>query len=452
MTERHTEDDPQSPEGLRPSWSRSPRPVARRIVQPLQAFLETETSSAVLLLSATLIALAWANAPSGDSYATFWGTELTIGLGRWSLSHDLRGWVSEGLMTMFFLLVGLELKRELLTGELRERRAALLPIVAAVGGMVVSAAVYLAFTAGTDAASGFGAAMPTDVVFALAVLAIARGLPPGLKALLLALAIVDDLGSILVVAVTYPETIDLVPLVVAIALLAAYGALWRIQVRSVVVYVVIGVAAWVAVSEAGVSPTIVGAALGLLTPAVAFQRPRAVSEEAHRVANRTVDEPTPPDADAAAWLSLGSLAREAVSPLARAEAFLLPWVSFVVVPLFALAYAGIEVSRGTVADALNTRLGVGLLASRLVGKPLGIVLAVAIALALGAALPEGVGRRHLIGMAVAAGIPFTVSLYIEQFSLPAALHETATVAILLAAIACGVAGFLILRVAGRREG
>src|SRR5262245_56551679 len=176
MTDRHTDDASPAPDGVRPTWSRSRRPVARRVVQPLQAFLETETSSAVLLLAATLVALAWANAPFGESYATVWGIDLTIRLGRWSLSHDLRGWVSDGLMTLFFLLVGLEIKRELLTGELRERGAAMLPVAAAIGGMIVPAAIFLAFTVGTDAAGGFGIAMPTDVAFALAVLALARRL------------------------------------------------------------------------------------------------------------------------------------------------------------------------------------------------------------------------------------------------------------------------------------
>jgi NhaA family Na+:H+ antiporter len=448
MTERHTEDASPSPDDLRPTWSRSARPVARRVVRPLQAFLETETSSAILLLVAAIAALVWANA-FGDTYARLWGTNLTIRLGRWTLSNDLRGWVGDGLMTLFFLLVGLEIKRELLTGELREGRAALLPIAAAAGGMLVPALVYLAFTAGTNAASGFGVAMPTDVVFALAVLALARNLPPGLRVLVLGLAIVDDLGSIVVVAVTYPQSVEVFPLLVAVALLALYGGLWRIHVRSVAIYVLLGVAAWVAVSQAGVSPTIAGVAVGLLTPAVAFQRPRAVSEQARRVADRTVDDPKPPDADAPSWLSLAELAREAVSPLARTEAFLLPWVSFVVVPLFALANAGIELSRGTIAEAATSRLGLGILASRLLGKPVGIALAVALAVALGAALPTGVRPRHLLGMAAAAGVPFTVSLYIARFSLPAGLVETATVAILLAAAACGLLGFAVLRGSGR---
>ena len=436
---------------IRAPWSRSDRVVPRRIVQPLQAFLEIEISSAVLLVVATATALLWANA-LGDTYSTFWGTRLSIHVGSWEVSNDLRGWVSDGLMTLFFVLVGLEIKRELLTGELRHRRAALLPVAAAAAGMLLPAAIFLAFTSGTPAASGFGVAMPTDVVFALAVLALGGALPPGLKALLLALAIVDDLGSIVVVALTHPERVDILPLLLAVGVLVAYGALWRINVRSVVVYVALGVAAWLAVSQAGISPTIAGVAVGLLTPAAAFQRPGSVSEEAHRVANQTLDDPSPPDADAAQWLYLGRLSREAVSPLARAEAFLLPWVSFVVVPLFALASAGIKVSMRTAADAVTTRLGLGILTSRLIGKPVGIMLAVLVALAFGAVLPSGVRMPHVIGMSVAAGIPFTVSLYIAQLALPARDLDTATVAILVAAGACGLAAVAILRTVRGRGG
>jgi NhaA family Na+:H+ antiporter len=445
MTDRSPDDAQMPPSGVRPSWSRSRRPIARRVVQPLQAFLEAETSSAILLLGATIVALLWANSPFGGSYERFWSTNLMIGVGDWAISYDLRGWVSNGLMTLFFLVVGLEIKRELLTGELRERRAAFLPVAAAVGGMVVPAAMYVAFTSGSDAASGFGMAMPTDVVFALSVLTLARRLPAGLKALLLALAIVDDLGSIVVVAFADRDAVNLAPLAIAVALLTTYGLLWRINVRAVVVYVALGVAAWVALGQAGVSPTLAGVALGFLTPAVAFQRPQTVSGEAHRVADQTVDDPDPPDADAAHWLYLGRLSREAVSPLARAEAFFLPWASYVVVPLFALAFAGIDLSMDALAEATNSRLGLGIVVSRLVGKPVGVALAVALALWLGAALPTGVRRWHVIGLGAVAGIPFTVSLYIAQISLPTRLIETATVAIVLAAVVSGILGYLILR-------
>ena len=184
MTDIPGRDDAPEPDGVvRPSWSRSERPIARRVVQPLQAFLETETSSAFLLLSATVLALVWANSPLGDGYERLWSTELGVGLGRWEIAMDLADWVAQGLMSLFFLVVGLEIKRELLAGELRDRRVAALPVAAALGGIVVPVAIYLAFTAGTDGAAGFGIAMPTDIVFALGVVALAGSVAPAAKPL-----------------------------------------------------------------------------------------------------------------------------------------------------------------------------------------------------------------------------------------------------------------------------
>ena len=449
-TERH--DDPGPPDGLRPTWSRSGRRFPRKVVQPLQSFLQTETSSAVLVLAAAVIALVWSNLP-GDSYERVWGTELTIRLGTRALTGDLRSWVSDGLMTLFFLVVGLEIKRELVTGELRQRARASVPVIAALGGMLVPAVVYLAITWGSPAAHGFGIAMPTDIVFVLAVLSLARTASPGLKALLLALAIVDDLGSIVVVAAFYSEDIQAAALVSALAIFVAYALFWRIGVRAVVVYVALGVGAWVALNASGVSPTIAGVVIAFLTPAVAFQRPRHVSIEAHRVADLTVDEPDPPDADAAQWLDLARLSRETVSPLARAEALLLPWSSYVVVPIFALANAGVRLSGHAIAEAATGRLGLGILASRIVGKPLGITIAVLLALRWGLGrLPVGVDRGHVVVVGVVAGIPFTVSLFVAELALPPRLVEPATVAIMLAAVATGLLGFVLLRrIGGRAE-
>jgi NhaA family Na+:H+ antiporter len=397
-----------------------------------------------VLLAATAVALLWANSSSGGSYDRFWATRIALDVGGWTISHTLRGWVAEGLMTLFFLVVGLEIKRELLTGELRDRRSAVLPLVASVGGMVVPAATYVAFTAGTEAATGFGIAMPTDVVFALAVLTLARGTPSGVKALLLALAIVDDLGSIVVVALVYSGGVVWPPLILAAIAFTVYGVLWRIHVRAVILYVGLGLVGWAALGEAGVSPTITGVVIAFLTPAVAFQRPAAVSEEAHRVADETVDDPEPPDADAASWLSLGQLSREAVSPLARAETLLLPWTSYVVVPMFALAFAGIDLSAHALGAAAASRVGLAIFLARVVGKPLGIAIGAGSALWLGAKLPAGVGRRHLVGIGCAAGIPFTVALYVAEISLPAGLLPSGITAILVSASVAGMLGIAVL--------
>jgi Na+:H+ antiporter, NhaA family len=243
----------------------------------------------------------------------------------WSLAEDLQHWVNDALMALFFLVVGLEIKRELTTGELREPTAAALPAIAALGGMLVPALLYLAINRSGEPARGWGIPMATDIAFALGVLAlVGRGLPTALKSFLLALAIVDDIGAILVIAVFYSGSISLWPLLVAGGLLVFILVLQRLQVRWTAVYVLLGVGVWLATFKSGVHATIAGVALGLATPAVPFQRPQAVSLEAHRVADNTIDNPEPPDADAHHWLHLVDLTREAVSPLARLEHLLHP--------------------------------------------------------------------------------------------------------------------------------
>jgi NhaA family Na+:H+ antiporter len=406
-------------------------------------------------LAAAAAAQLWANAPWGDTYERLWSTHLTIGLGSFSVSDDLQGWVNDGLMALFFLVVGLEVKREFLTGELRDRRAAVLPVAAAVGGMVIPALVYLAITAGSEASRGWGVAMPTDIAFALGVLVLAAPrAPAGLRVFVLALAIVDDLGTIVVVALFYSHGVQWDALLVGAAILVVLIGLQRIHVRASLVYVLLGVGVWLAFREAGISPTLAGVTLGLLTPAVPFQRPSAVSEEAHRVADETVDDPFPPDADAAQWLYLASLSREAVSPLARVESVLHPWTSFVVVPLFALANAGIVLSGDVLGAAVTSREVGGIVAARVLGKLVGITLACWLAVRLGVArLPVGASWRHVVGIGAAAGVPFTVSLFIAELAFARSdLLEAAKVGIMAAGVLAGVVGFMLLRTAERRSG
>jgi NhaA family Na+:H+ antiporter len=417
-------DQQSAPNGnLRVPWSRSERPVPRAIVRPLQSFLETEIASGVLLLTAAAVAQLWANAP-GDTYERVWSTHLTI-----------------------FLVVGLEIKREFLTGELRDRRAAVLPVFAAIGGMVVPALIYLAITAGSEGSRGWGVVMPTDIAFALGVLVLAAPrAPTGLRVFVLALAIVDDLGSIVVVALFYSQGVEWAALFVGAAILVAFIGLQRIHVRASLVYVVLGVGVWLAFHEAGISPTLAGVTLGLLTPAVPFQRPSAVSEEAHRVADETVDDPFPPDADAAQWLYLAQLSREAVSPLARVESVLHPWTSFVVVPLFALANAGIVLSGDVLGTAVTSREVAGIVAARVLGKLIGITAACWLAVRVGARLPAGASWRHVVGVAAAAGVPFTVSLFIAELAFTRSdLLEAAKVGIMAAGVLAGLVGFALLR-------
>jgi NhaA family Na+:H+ antiporter len=313
--------------------------------------------------------------------------------------------------------------------------------------MAVPALIYLAIAHSGSHARGWGVPMATDLAFALGVLAlVGKGLPPGLKVFLLAVAIVDDLGTIVVIALLSSGGIEISALAVAAGAFAAIALMQRAHVRWTVVYVTFGIAVWAATREAGISPTIAGAALGLITPAVPFQRPKAVSEEAHRIADLTSDDPIPPDADWPHWLRLASLSREAVSPIGRLEPLLHPWTSFLIVPLFALANAGLRVSPSSVGTALTSRIGLGILAGRLLGKPLGIVGAAWLASRMRVArLPAGIHWGHVVGVGALAGIPFTVSLLAAELAFPGPGDLlVAKVAILAAAVAGGVLGAIVL--------
>ena len=434
-------------EGLRIPWSRSERPIPRRVVRPLQAFVAAETSSGIVLILAACVALLWANGPWSQTYERAWSTLVTVGVGGWRISEPVRGWVDEGLMAVFFLVVSLEIKRELVTGELRHPRVAILPVVAAIGGMALPAVIYLAFNAGGEGARGWGAAMPTDIAFALGVVALAgRRVPVSLKTFILALAIVDDLGSIVVVALFYSGNLDWAAIGLSGLVCAGVIALQRIHVRSGAAYGLLGLTMWLLLHDSGVSPTLAGVALGLVTPAVAFQRPSAVSAEAHRVADQTTDDPEPPDVDAAQWLSLAELSREAVSPLVRLESALHPWTSLLVLPLFALANAGISLGGDAIAEAAASPVAVGMVVARLVGKTVGITVVTYVAVRFASArMPAGLTWRHILGGAAAAGIPFTVSIFIAGIALPSSLVDVATTAILAAAVLSGALAFAILR-------
>ncbi len=438
--------------GVRPSFSRSDRPLARRVAKPLQSFLDAEASSGLLLLSATVVALVWANSPWRASYEDFWHTTVSFRFGGWGITEDLRHWVNDALMSFFFLVVGLEIKREMLTGELRTLQAAALPVVAALGGMIVPAAIYLAVNAGGAGSHGWGIPMATDIAFALGVLTVAaRSASPGLKPFLLSLAIVDDIAAILIIAVFYSSGIEWQALGVAAVVVLAIVALQRLNVRAAPPYVLLGVVLWAAFFRSGVHPTIAGVILGLLTPAQAFQRPRAVSQEAHRVADETTDDPDPPDADAAQWLYLQWLAREAVSPLARVETILHPWTTGVVIPLFALANAGVELSSSAVDAASSSAVAIGIVLGLVVGKPVGVVAASWIGVRTRiAVLPTGVTFADVLGVGIVAGIGFTISLFVAELAFTDAALEIAKIAILVASVVAGVAGFVALRVVERR--
>jgi NhaA family Na+:H+ antiporter len=443
-----------SERGLRLPWSLSDRFLPRTVLRPLQEFMASQTAGATVMLATAGIALLWANSPFRHSYATLWTTPASVRVGRWVIGEDLRGWVDEGLMTLFFLLAGLEIKREMVVGELADLRRALAPVVAAVVGMIVPALLFLGLVHSRVAGRGWGAAMPTDIALTLGVLALAGLTSSALRPFLLTLAIADDILTIVVIAVFYTDDLHGVWVLAAIACAGVVLSLNRGHVRATSVFVALGVTMWLCLRAAGVSPTLAGVAMGLLAPAVPFQRPRPVSAEARRIADETVDEPSPPDVDAPHWRRLAALSREAVSPLARIEHRLLPWVSYVVLPLFALANAGVTLTDGAAINAARSPVAWGIVVSRLVGKVAGIVGASVLVAKLGLArLPDGVGIRDLLGGALAASMAFTVSLFVAEIAYPATGMEidAAKLGVLFSLVIGGTLGWVVLRRSARRS-
>lgn len=439
---------------IRRPWSRSERTVPRRVVRPLREFARWEASGGLVMLAATIVALAWANADS-ESYERLFTTGLDVAFGGTAIGMDLRHVINDGLMTLFFLLIGLEVKRELSVGELSTRRAAALPLFAALGGLVVPALVYLAIAAGAGgaAADGWGIPIATDTAFALGVLALlARRAPPALTALLLGVAVIDDLGAMAVMTLFYSDGPDPLWLAAAAASIAAMPVMARAHVRMLLPYIVAGGVAWACALAAGMHPTIVGVVVGLLTPARPFQPRIGVAREAGAVAAEILGGSERREADAKPWRRLAHLTREAISPLNRIEHALLPWTSMVVVPVFALANAGIVLDGASLQAAADSRVTLGIVAGLVVGKPLGLVLGAALAVRLGLSRrPPGVGWVHLAGLGGIAGIGFTISLFVTSLAFDdPALLAAAKVGIMAGSIVAALAGGGVLLAAHLR--
>lgn len=435
---------------VRPPWSRTDRSVPRRVVRPIREFMELEVAGGSVLLAASVVALLWANLATA-SYTGFWSTELTITVGDWSITEDLLHVVNDGLMTLFFLVIGLEVKRELVLGELSSRTAALLPVFAAVGGLVAPAVIFLALTAGSGTGGGWGIPIATDVAFALAALAaLGRRVPSSLMAFLLGVAVVDDIAAILVVAFFYSEGLTPAWLVAAGLGLAAMWAAGRLGIRHLGVYLVLGLVVWIAVFESGVHATIAGVAIALLTPVRAFQDPEVVRREARLTAARTHDHPGLPDGDAHEWRRLAWLSREAVSPLSRLEHGLHPWSSFVVLPVFALANAGIVLDASSLEAATETPVALAVAAALVLGKGIGLIAGTALAVRLGLSrLPESVRWAHVLGVGLLAGIGFTVSLFITELAYTDGnLVDAAKLGVLTGSVVAAALGVLVLRGVG----
>lgn len=412
-----------------------------------------EAAGGAALLLATVVALVWANVDTAG-YEAFWKTPITLGVDGNILDTYLAAVVNDGLMALFFLLIGLEVKRELAVGELSTPKAAAVPFAAALGGMLLPAAIYLAFNLGGPAQDGWGIPMATDVAFALAVLAALRSrVPPSLWAFLLGVAVIDDIGAIIVIAVAYSSGVSGAWLAAAVVALAAFWLLTRLHVQARVPYIALGVLAWAFTAASGVHATIAGVAVGLLMPAVPLQRPAAVSAEAHRVADETSDNPASPDSESESWMHLAELSRQAVSPLTRTVHALHPWSSFVILPIFALANAGIVFGAGALSadGALTAALGVavGLLVGKAIGIPLGAWIVVRMGLGT---IPRGARWVQMVGIGLVAGIGFTVSLFITDLAFDdPSVADAARIGVLAGSVVAAIAGALLLWTSGRRR-
>jgi NhaA family Na+:H+ antiporter len=412
-----------------------------------------EAAGGAALLLATVVALVWANVDTAG-YEAFWKTPITLGVDGNILDTYLAAVVNDGLMALFFLLIGLEVKRELAVGELSTPKAAAVPFAAALGGMLLPAAIYLAFNLGGPAQDGWGIPMATDVAFALAVLAALRSrVPPSLWAFLLGVAVIDDIGAIIVIAVAYSSGVSGAWLAAAVVALAAFWLLTRLHVQARVPYIALGVLAWAFTAASGVHATIAGVAVGLLMPAVPLQRPAAVSAEAHRVADETSDNPASPDSESESWMHLAELSRQAVSPLTRTVHALHPWSSFVILPIFALANAGIVFGAGALSadGALSAALGVavGLLVGKAIGIPLGAWIVVRMGLGT---IPRGARWVQMVGIGLVAGIGFTVSLFITDLAFDdPSVADAARIGVLAGSVVAAIAGALLLWTSGRRR-
>ncbi|MEZ5157006.1 MAG: Na+/H+ antiporter NhaA [Solirubrobacterales bacterium] len=393
-----------------------PKFRARRaipVIDPVADFLKTEEGGGFALFAGSVVALLWVNLLGIDGYESFWHTKLTIGFGEISITEDLGHWVNDGLMTLFFFLISLEIKREIVHGDLREPRKAALPVLAAAGGVLVPVAIFLAVTAGTDGTSGWGIPMATDAAFAIAALAILGDrVGVGAKLFLVTIAVVDDILAIAVIAIAYTSDLSLPWLLASIGTLGIVAAMRRLGIGAIWPYAIVGVLVWIAVLESGVHATIAGVALAFLTPAKPIDGRQVIEELEERIH---------------------------------------PWTSFLVLPVFALANAGVVIGGDALGAGDGARVAVAVALGLVAGKLIGISAAAWLALRLRiGALPEGLGFRSVIGIAALAGIGFTVSLFIAALAYDdPLLVDAAKLGILGGSVVSAAIGVAILAPGGR---
>ncbi len=427
-------------------------PPIQRILSPFQNFFKTQASGGIVLFIAAIIAIIWANTPFAQSYFDLWHTHFKVGVENFMIDKPLEMWINDGLMAIFFFVVGLEIKRELIIGELSNIKQATLPIAAAIGGMVVPALIYVAFNAGTDSISGWGIPMATDIAFALGVLALlGKRIPLSIKIFLTALAIVDDLGAVLVIAIFYTAELSFISLGIGIGLLLVTLLLSRLHVRTPIVYALIGIVIWVAFLKSGVHATIAGVLLAMCIPGKARINSKSFITRSKNIisdleTNCEIGDMVPASKEFNSGVfELESNCEKVLPPMQRLEHILAPWVAYFIMPVFALANAGLPISAELVGLFFNP-ITLGIVLGLFLGKQIGVTLFTWLSVKLKlSSLPEGVTWKQIYGVACLSGIGFTMSLFISNLAFGSDLYvQEAKLGILIASLLSGVVGTFAL--------
>lgn len=423
-------------------FAQLPHEAVHRLTRPLALFLRIEAVAATVLLFFTIAAMGLANSPWAEAFLGVWETPIGLQIGSLEFVRSIKDWISDGLMTLFFFLVAVELKRELVLGELRHPRMAALSVSAALGGMGVPAALYLLLQSGQAGEAGWGTVMATDTAFVIGCLALLKSrIPQSLRIFMLSLAIVDDIGAILVVAIGYGHHLTWSALAAAAVGLAVVRLMAHIGIRTMSVYVLAGAFIWFAVDRSGIHATITGVVLGLMTPTG-----RWVSDERlYSILDRVVAHPAGNEGsgttqDRQSLRLAETAARETLAPAERIQIALHPWVAYLVMPLFALANAGVPLSLGDLGDSITVAVFVGFA----LGKPAGILAFTWLALRLGALKPPELDWKLLAGGSILAGIGFTMALFISNLAFDTSLLNQAKLGIFLASIFSAAAGLTLL--------
>lgn len=425
-----------------------------KILSPIQEFMHAETSGGIILIICTIIALIWANSPFADSYHHLWHTYLTFDFGGYVLKHSLHHWINDGLMVIFFFVVGLEIKRELLVGELSSAKKAALPVAGALGGMILPALIYFYFNGGKEGAAGWGIPMATDIAFVVGIMALlGPKFPFSLKIFILALAIVDDIGAVLVIAIFYTAEISITALIIGAAIILLLIVFNRLGVRSLIVYTIMGIALWLAFLESGVHATVAGVLLAFTIPVSSRINTRKFTTETKQLLDEFEksgehgENVLTNEKRLTLVQSIEGNCEKILTPLQRFEHLLHPWVAFFIMPVFALANAGVTIGSGF-ADALTNPISIGIILGLFLGKQFGIFGFSLLAIKLGlASKPEGVNYTKMYGAGILAGIGFTMSLFIANLAFPTEeLLNIAKVGVLTASLIAGIVGFIVVKI------